>query len=414
MKIIIDPGHGGSESGAVAFGLKEKDLNLVFASLLADKLEKLSLNVDRSILNDNYYDSKVLTDMIKNSGASLCISCHNNAANGNARGLEVIYSIKSDGRLANKIIKEVSKTGYITRRAYSRKNITTGQDYYFIIRLTQPGVETIIIEFGFLDNENDFALITSREWQEKLTDAVVSAIIQYLPSGTPVKTPISGKALLTAAQLKKALNEHNPTYDSSIVDLYYTIALLYNIKPDLAFLQAVHETGWFKFTGIVEPWQNNFAGIGATGGSNAGASFPSKEIGVEAHLQHLYAYCSKNPVPAGRPIYDPRFGLVGRGSAPNIEDLNGKWAVPGIGYGEKILSLQKLIFEKYPANVTETPEQPAPLPVETQHWAKKCNDELLKAGLLDTDHSKTLDNYATEGMVICLINRLRKESVKDE
>lgn len=69
-----------------------------------------------------------------------------------------------------------------------------------------------------------------------------------------------------------------------------------------------------------------------------GAYFSTPADGVEAHIQHLYAYASKQPLPAGKDIVDPRFTLVGRGIASTWSDLDGRWAVPGIGYGQSILN----------------------------------------------------------------------------
>ncbi len=413
MKIIIDPGHGGKESGAVAYGMMEKDLNLTIARILADRLEQSGISVDRSIIADVYHDSTTLSNLIVNSGATLCISCHNNSYNGSARGMEVIHSIHSNGALAKNIIAEVAKTGFPVRRAYSKKNDATGNDYYFVIRLTYPKVETIIVEFGFMDNLEDFKLLTNSEWQNKLTAAVAQAVKSYIPAETPSRTQILGNSILTSQQLKKALKDINPLAQESIADIYYALAPIYGVKSDLAFLQSMNETNWLKFTGVVKASQNNFAGLGATSSSNPGLSFPTVEAGVEAHIQHLYAYSSTSPIPAGRTLYDARFGLVTRGSAVYWEDLNGKWAVPGFGYGESILALQKMVYEKYPSGSSEEPQDPDP-PVETPvHWAKECNDELMAAGLLYDDHTKTLDSYATEGMLICLVNRLRKEFLKN-
>lgn len=400
MKIIIDAGHGGSDPGAIAFGTMEKDLNLVLAEKLASKLQAAGYETDTSLLNDINYSSTALTDLINDSGATLCISCHNNSYNGNARGMEVIYSIHSDGGLARLILNRVAAAGYGIRSAYSRESIVNpGTDYYFIIRQTYPAVETIIVEFGFLDNASDYALLTSPEWQDILTSAVVESVQQYAPLEAPQKTPIMGETLLTALQLKLSLQDINPSADPSIVDLYYQIAGIYAIKADVAFLQSMLETNWLKFTGVVRPEQNNFAGLGATSSTNPGESFPTPAVGVEAHLQHLYAYATTAQLPAGRPLYDTRFSYVQRGIAPNWEDLNGRWAVPGIGYGQTILAMQNTINEKYP------PEEPVP---QEPHWAKSCNDELLEAGLLLNDHTDTLDQTASEGMVLCLVNRLRK------
>lgn len=408
MKIIIDPGHGGTETGAVAFGLLEKDLNLVFAQKLASNLENLGYDIDRSILNEKYYDSVILTDTIKASGATLCISCHNNSFNGVARGFEVIHSIHSDGTLSNYILNEVGKTGFPVRRAYSRESSSyPGSDFYFVIRQTYPIVETIIVEFGFMDNVEDFNILTDPSWQDRLTGAVAAGIKQYMPPQATSKTSIIGSPLLYKWQLKRALMSNNPSAEASIVDTYYKIAKIYGIKADLAFLQAMLETNWLKFTGVVKPDQNNFAGLGATGGSNPGERFPSVEAGVEAHIQHLYAYSTTSQLPPGRVLYDTRFALVVRGSATHWEDLNGKWAVPGTNYGENIVSMQKAVNTGYPPDGTiDDPDDNTGS--SPNHWAKQCNDELLQTGLLQDDHSLTLDKPASEGMVICLVNRLRR------
>lgn len=188
MKIIIDSGHGGSDPGAVAFGTFEKDINLIFAKKLADKLSEKGYEVDTTLINDINYDSRVLTSLIRESGAKLCISCHNNALNGTVRGMEVIHSIHSDGTLGNLILNNASTTGYTVRTAYNRESaMYPGTDYYFIIRETYPDVETIIIEFGFMDNSKDFALLNSTSWQNRLIGAVVDAVSSYLPLSAPVQ-----------------------------------------------------------------------------------------------------------------------------------------------------------------------------------------------------------------------------------
>lgn len=422
MKVIIDSGHGGNQPGAVAFGMMEKDLNLILAKMLAVKLQQAGLNTDTSLLVDKYHSSDELCSLIKKSGAALCISCHCNAADGKAKGFEAIYSIHTDGYLANLMVTEVKATGFPVRRAYSKRGSTSsnyGKDYYFIIRETYPEVETVLVEFGFMDNSEDFSKLTNPVWQDKLTQAVANAVKKYLlPNSTPSnptsKTSIVGEALLKETQLKKALLATNPDADASIVDAYYRIAKVYGIKADLAFLQSMKETNWLRFTGVVKPQQNNFAGLGATGGGNPGESFPARDIGIEAHIQHLYAYCSVLPLPAGKTLYDTRFNYVKRGSAVYWEDLNGKWAVPGIGYGESIISLQKSVSEKYPEEKPPTPPVDNPTQPAPVHWAKACNDELMEAGLLFNDHTEFLDQPATEGMVLCLVNRLRKELKKDE
>ncbi|MDI3341841.1 MAG: N-acetylmuramoyl-L-alanine amidase [Sphaerobacter sp.] len=125
------------------------------------------------------------------------------------------------------------------------------------------------------------------------------------------------------------------------------IAPLYGIDPAFTLSQIAHETGFCKFGGDVKPEQNNFGGIGATGGV-PGASFPDRDTGVHAVCQHEYAYACDRPLPPWAAKVDPRFDLVKRASSPYVEWLghadnpNGAgWAWPGQGYGAAIVRLMR-------------------------------------------------------------------------
>lgn len=169
--------------------------------------------------------------------------------------------------------------------------------------------------------------------------------------------PIMGESVATSEQLRAVLKRNNPNAPD-LVDLYLRIGKEYGVRGDLAFCQAAKETGWWRYGGLVKPEQNNYCGLGATGrpatgeeslnGANPervwyvagehGAYFKTPADGVEAHIQHLYAYATKAPLPKGKEIVDPRFTLVTRGIAPKWIDLNGRWAVPGTNYGQSIIA----------------------------------------------------------------------------
>ena len=106
------------------------------------------------------------------------------------------------------------------------------------------------------------------------------------------------------------------------------------VRPEVLFAQVMVETGWLRFGGSVSAEQCNFGGLGSTGNGVAGASFDSVGIGLRAQTQHLKAYASTDPLLGD--CVDPRFSMVKRGSAKYLTQLNGKWAVPGEGYGEHI------------------------------------------------------------------------------
>ena len=158
------------------------------------------------------------------------------------------------------------------------------------------------------------------------------------------KTPIFGKAQVPPEQIVAYILQRNPQPKlnctvAELVGYYYEEASREGIRPDLAISQAILETDCFRYGGDVVPEQNNYAGIGTTGGGVKGAFFESPQIGVRAQIQHLLAYAS--PRTPSLAIVDPRYDLLKAlpdkfGRCSNWEDLNGRWAVPGKNYAQNI------------------------------------------------------------------------------
>lgn len=165
---------------------------------------------------------------------------------------------------------------------------------------------------------------------------------------------IMGSPLATQEQCVKYLLKRNPfpllnTTPQELVEYYYAEGTLEGIRPDVAFAQALHETGNFRYGGDVISFQNNYCGLGTTGNGVRGAWFPSPQIGVRAQIQHLLAYTTTRPPVLA--IVDPRYDLLKKtnkfGQAYTWTDLNGKWAVPGKTYGQMILKIhENIILEK--------------------------------------------------------------------
>lgn len=156
---------------------------------------------------------------------------------------------------------------------------------------------------------------------------------------------VYGEAVAQKSQALAFLKANNaePKINCSaeqMVDIYWNEATLEGIRPDIAFCQALLETGFFSYGGDVIPSQNNFCGLGTTGGGVKGAFFKTPELGARAHIQHLLAYA--RIVPPRTEIVDPRYKLVHgirmeRGLINNWSGLNGTWAMGGY-YCEKILA----------------------------------------------------------------------------
>ena len=159
-------------------------------------------------------------------------------------------------------------------------------------------------------------------------------------------TSIIGTPMATQQQCVKYLLRNNPNPNlnvsaEEIVAYYYEEGRREGIRPDVAFAQALKETGFFRYGGDVIPEQNNYCGLGTTGGGVRGQFFATPKLGVRAHIQHLLAYSSTRK--PSTPVVDPRYGLVrqtyGSRTLGTWQDLNGRWAYPGIHYGQEILSM---------------------------------------------------------------------------
>jgi Mannosyl-glycoprotein endo-beta-N-acetylglucosaminidase len=157
------------------------------------------------------------------------------------------------------------------------------------------------------------------------------------------QTPLAGVWGGTAEELSAYLLASNPRPSFSVPVL--TLAKYYvryagevGLRADILWAQMLHETGFGAYGGSLAAAQNNYAGIGATGGGVPGVTFPTAEDGVKAHVAHLAAYVfTDDRASWTNPSVDPRYDAVNpRGIARVLADLDGRWAVPGNGYGAAI------------------------------------------------------------------------------
>ena len=136
-----------------------------------------------------------------------------------------------------------------------------------------------------------------------------------------------------------------------ILEAYAVFGKLTTIGNLLPFAQAAHETGWFTSM----RWVNNSnpAGLGATNDGAMGFIATNIEEGILAQYAHLIAYAvplvSMSTLQLNIVSFDPR-GRVMRGnkltgSAPRWIDLNGRWAVPGTTYGQRIIAIANKLLK---------------------------------------------------------------------
>lgn len=195
-------------------------------------------------------------------------------------------------------------------------------------------------------------------WAVTFAPAVSASPKIHLKQERDFDLSIMGANLATKEQCVKYLLNKNPlplltVSPEELVNDFYREGAIEGVRPDVAFAQSLHETGFFRYGGDVIALQNNYAGIGTTGAvvNNKrvkGHTFKNANEGVTAQIQHLLGYASTRP--PKKVIVDPRYALLKTtpyfGKAQTWIGLNGKWAVPGKTYGQKVLQIHAEILSQ--------------------------------------------------------------------
>ncbi len=177
--VVIDPGHGGVDSGARGKDILEKEYNLLISKYMYDRFRELGIPVyitrDSDVtLNPSDRVDKVLS-FFGNDPNVVVISNHLNAGKGD--GAEVIYALRNSSRLANDILNNIGNTGQNTRRIYQRRLPSDPtKDYYYMLRDTGK-TEPLIVEYGFIDNDDDLRFL--KDNYKQLAEAVIKAVLEY-------------------------------------------------------------------------------------------------------------------------------------------------------------------------------------------------------------------------------------------
>ena len=229
-KVVIDPGHGGNDPGAINGNIFEKDFNLKVSNYIYNRLKELGIPAYITRSTDETLDrdervNRILTAFGNNSDV-IVLSNHINAGGG--EGAEVVYALRNSDALAKNILNSIGEEGQVKRKYYQRRlPEDPSKDYYFIHRLTGK-TQPILIEYGFIDNQNDL-----KKLQNNLLDygeAVVRAIADYVdfpyvaPGGSfdsniyivqrgDTLYSIANKFDITVSELKKVNNLSNNLLD---------------------------------------------------------------------------------------------------------------------------------------------------------------------------------------------------------
>ncbi|MDY6784402.1 MAG: N-acetylmuramoyl-L-alanine amidase [Cyanobacteriota bacterium] len=170
--IMVDPGHGGRDPGAVGVnGLREKDVILPISRDVERLLEQQGVNVTMTRSNDNFVSLGGRTTAANRTGADLFVSIHANAASSSsARGVETFYY--ATGReLAQSIQSSIIRRTGMTNRGVKRAN-------FYVLRNTS--MPAVLVEVGFVTNSSDAAKLSSPAFRRQMAEAIAEGILNHV------------------------------------------------------------------------------------------------------------------------------------------------------------------------------------------------------------------------------------------
>lgn len=176
LKIFVDPGHGGKESGAVgATGLKEKDVNLDISLALVEKLHSKGAEVICSRSGDETVSWQERFKLAKDSKADIYLCIHVNSIPETwdplrVRGVSTFYNYPNAMHLAKCILEKFTEVGlpksyYIYRHPY--RNQPTGMIF-------------VLIEVGFISHPEDELILLEKQFRRKISEAIYNGLMDFL------------------------------------------------------------------------------------------------------------------------------------------------------------------------------------------------------------------------------------------
>ncbi|OMP66339.1 N-acetylmuramoyl-L-alanine amidase [Domibacillus epiphyticus] len=175
--IILDPGHGGTDPGAIAFGLQEKDVVLATGLKVNEWLKETPFNVKMTRSTDTFISLSNRTAFAKNNGGDVFVSIHANAFNGSANGTETYYYSASNPHVADsKLLAEKIHNRMITALKLNNRGVKKTGVYQVLKYNDMPAT---LAELGFIDHAGDNQKLKSDYWRTAAAKAIYYGILDY-------------------------------------------------------------------------------------------------------------------------------------------------------------------------------------------------------------------------------------------
>ncbi len=189
MRVVVDAGHGGIDGGVSGkrTGVKESDLNLAISFALKERLEDMGFEVTLTRKTEGgLYESTAKgfkkrdmqrrKEIIQKADPALVISVHQNFYPSKAtRGAQVFYPPKNEEAERFALLMQSRLNGLYAEKKVKGRKATKGE---FFMLSCSP-CPSLIVECGFLSNEQDEVLLSDKGWQGRLAEGMAGAVLDY-------------------------------------------------------------------------------------------------------------------------------------------------------------------------------------------------------------------------------------------
>lgn len=192
--IAIDPGHGGSDSGALRGDAVEKDITLDISKRLRSVLISrgwqvvMTRDTDKDVFapNDSAHDElQARDDIVNSAGARLLVSIHvNSFMNAGPHGATAYYYKDSDVSLAQAVDRRIAAEVPV-------KNDGIVKDKLYVVH--HANMPATLVETAFVSNPDDRRLLQDPAWRQKMAIAIADGIADYAGSPPPATTATDGQ-----------------------------------------------------------------------------------------------------------------------------------------------------------------------------------------------------------------------------
>ena len=174
IKVFLDAGHGGRDTGAIGFGFYEKTANLDITLRVKSKLESSGFTVVMTRSDDSTHSLDEIVNMANSSSADMFVSIHNNAAiSPYSHGTETYWC--ANGVAGSNQLASLIQSNVVSQTGRANRGVKTA-NFRVIKNTTMPAA---LVECAFISNQTENDLLKSEDFREKCAVGIFNAIKKF-------------------------------------------------------------------------------------------------------------------------------------------------------------------------------------------------------------------------------------------